>query len=112
MLNLNLECSVQGSGSDNGDGNEASSEEGKGKRRPSWWTRVAGWGQHEDEESYTCYVLFVLIFVLDFSLLTMLFPVTVAAYALATQKPSQHYWQVTLSALLFFPSAVLLLWPV
>ena len=98
ILNLNLECVVQGSGTNNGGGNSASSDQGKGKRRQSCWSRVAGWVQHVDEESYTCYVLFVLIFVLDFSLLTMLFPVTLAAYALATQKPSQRYWQVTFCA--------------
>ena len=50
--------------------------------------------QRADEESYMCYILFVLIFVLDFSLFTMLFPFSLAAYALATQKPSRRYWQV------------------
>lgn len=48
-----------------------------------------------DEESWTCYVLFVLIFVLDVSLLSMVFPVSLAAYALLTQRPRALYWQVS-----------------
>ena len=67
---------------------------GQARNRPNWWVWAAGWIQRADEESWLCYVLFVLLFILDFSLLTMLFPVSLAAYALATQKPSQRYWQV------------------
>lgn len=51
--------------------------------------------QRIDEESWTCYVLFVLIFVLDVSLLTMVFPVSLALYALLTQRPRAVYWQVS-----------------
>lgn len=100
---------VQGNGSSRNDGrgNDVR-EQGKGNRRQGWWGGVAGWAQHADEESYTCYILFVLIFVVDFSLLTMLFPVSIAAYALATQKPSQRYWQVAFLPLNVFLSCVLL----
>ena len=99
---MTLECIVQGNGTDSGNSNGASGDHSRLNRRQHWWTRLPGWGQHVDEESYTCYVLFILIFVLDFSLLTMLFPVTLAAYALATQKPSQRYWQVGLLRLAMF----------
>ena len=70
----------------------------RGKQHPTWVTWLFNWVQRVDQESYTCYVLFVLIFILDFSLLTMLFPVSLAAYALATQRPSRLYWQVSLIA--------------
>ena len=107
--NLHLECIVQGNGTHSGSGNGASDDQSRVNRRRHWWTRLPGWAQHADEESYTCYVLFVLIFVLDFSLLTMLFPVTLAAYALATQKPRQRYWQVALFAFAMFSLFVVLL---
>ena len=68
----------------------------RGKQHPTWFSWLLSWVQRADQESYTCYVLFVLIFILDFSLLTMLFPVSLAAYALATQRPSRLYWQVSL----------------
>jgi len=70
----------------------------RGKQHPTWVTWLFSWVQRADQESYTCYVLFALIFILDFSLLTMLFPVSLAAYALATQRPSRLYWQVGLLA--------------
>ena len=104
--NLHLECIVQGNGTYSGSGNGASGDQSRVNRCRHWWTRLPGWAQHADEESYTCYVLFVLIFVLDFSLLTMLFPVTLAAYALATQKPRQRYWQVALFAFAMFSLVV------
>lgn len=91
--------SVQGNGSGSGSAVSTDQTSRRGPTRPGWWAGLSAWVQHADEESYTCYVLFILIFVLDFSLLTMLFPVSLAAYALATQKPSRHYWQVTPSAL-------------
>ena len=59
-----------------------------------WLSWLLALVQRVDEESWTCYVLFVLIFVLDVSLLTMLFPISLAAYALLTQRPSALYWQV------------------
>ena len=71
-----------------------------GKQHPTWFSWLLSWVQRADQESYTCYVLFVLIFILDFSLLTMLFPVSLAAYVLATQRPSRLYWQVSLFAAL------------
>ena len=67
----------------------------RGKQHPTRVSWLLSWVQRADQESYTCYVLFVLIFILDFSLLTMLFPVSLAAYALATQRPSRLYWQVS-----------------
>lgn len=60
-----------------------------------WLSWLLGLTQRVDEESWTCYVLFVLVFVLDVSLLTMLFPVSLAGYALLTQRPSARYWQVS-----------------
>ena len=70
----------------------------RGKQHPTWFSWLLSWVERADQESYTCYVLFVLIFILDFSLLTMLFPVSLAAYALATQRPSRLFWQVCLFA--------------
>ena len=68
---------------------------GQTRKRPSWLPWLSSWVQRADQESHTCYVLFVFISILDFSLLTMLFPISLAAYALATQKPSRLYWQVS-----------------
>lgn len=72
---------------------QSSSSSNSGRPRLVW--RLLALIQRIDEESWTCYVFFVLIFVLDMSLLTMLFPVSLAAYALATQRPSAFYWQVS-----------------
>lgn len=72
-----------------------------------WLSWLLSLTQRVDEESWTCYVLFVLVFVLDVSLLTMLFPVSLAGYALLTQRPSALYWQV--SALHAFNHATILL---
>jgi len=74
--------------------NDRGKNKSKSRQRPSWLSWLSSWIQRADQESYTCYVLFVLIFILDFSLLTMLFPISLAAYALATQRPSRLYWQV------------------
>ena len=63
-----------------------------------WLSWLLALVRRVDEESWTCYVLFVLIFVLDVSLLTMLFPISLAAYALLTQRPSALYWQVSAPA--------------
>ena len=47
-----------------------------------------------DRESYACYVLFVVAFVSDCSLLNLALPLSAFAYALVSVKPSRMYWQV------------------
>lgn len=52
--------------------------------------------QRHDDESYLCYAAYVLVAVCDFSLLAMLFPVSMVAYALLAQNKARVYWRVVL----------------
>ncbi len=47
-----------------------------------------------DRESYLCYLLFLASFAADFSLLLLLFPLSMLLYSLVSIKPSKAYWQV------------------
>jgi hypothetical protein len=47
-----------------------------------------------DRESYACYVLFVVAFISDCSLVNLALPLGAFAYALVSVKPSRMYWQV------------------
>lgn len=46
-----------------------------------------------DRESALCYVLMVLAFVADASLLMLALPLSAFLYALVSVKPSKLYWQ-------------------
>lgn len=50
--------------------------------------------QRHDDESYLCYAAYVLVAICDFSLLAMVFPVSMVAYALLAQHKARNYWQV------------------
>lgn len=51
-----------------------------------------------DRESYLCYLLYLLAFAADFSLLLSLFPLSMLLYSLVSIKPSRAYWQVRCAA--------------
>ena len=42
-----------------------------------------------------CYSLYLLLFIVDFSLLALLLPVLMFCYALLAQDPAKTFWQVT-----------------
>lgn len=50
--------------------------------------------QHGDKESFICYVLYILLFVIDYSLLALVLPLSLFCYAQLAQHPSRLYWQV------------------
>ena len=56
------------------------------------WLRVPCW-RRDDSESVVCYALFAALFVADFSLLSLAFPVALFCYALLAQPPSRRFWQ-------------------
>ena len=48
-----------------------------------------------NRESVLCYVLFMALFVADFSFLAMVFPIVLYAYALLAQTPATRFWQAS-----------------
>ena len=56
------------------------------------------WRQ-DNQESVVCYVLFMALFVADFSFLAMVFPIVLYVYALLAQTPATCFWQVTIFTL-------------
>ena len=68
--------------------------------RPAWkglnWRGLLSlkWRQ-DDNESVFCYVLFMALFVADFSFLAMVFPIVLYVYALLAQAPATRFWQVS-----------------
>lgn len=49
--------------------------------------------RRDDKESIVCYVLFMALFVADFSALALVFPVVLYCYALLAQPPARPFWQ-------------------
>ena len=56
--------------------------------RPMW--------RQDDKESIFCYVLFMAVFVADYSVLAMVFPAVLYIYALLAQTPATRFWQASL----------------
>ena len=76
--------------------------------RPMWrglrWRSLLSlkWRQ-DDNESVFCYVLFMALFVADFSFLAMVFPIVLYVYALLAQAPATRFWQVSSLTYLWLP---------
>lgn len=51
--------------------------------------------QRPDKESYICYVLFVALFLTDFSLLALVLQVLLFCYALLAQPAARRFWQAS-----------------
>ncbi|KAK9824077.1 hypothetical protein WJX72_007565 [[Myrmecia] bisecta] len=66
------------------------------RKKLSWWQKLRRRLGRTDRESYICYALYILVFVVDFGVLTLVFQVSVMLYALITQSPSRVYWQLLL----------------
>ncbi|KAL6770350.1 hypothetical protein ACKKBG_A34605 [Auxenochlorella protothecoides x Auxenochlorella symbiontica] len=49
-----------------------------------------------DRESVVAYLAYVAVFVADYSLLALFFPLSMFVYALCSVKPTPRYWRVTL----------------
>ena len=49
--------------------------------------------RRDDHESVVCYALYFAVFVADFSLLSLAFPLSLLCYALLAQPPSRRFWQ-------------------
>ena len=49
----------------------------------------------DDKESVLCYMLFMALFVADFSFLAMVFPIVLYTYALLAQTPATRFWQAS-----------------
>jgi hypothetical protein len=73
----------------------------EGKYRSGWWetwTQLCmlcyySWCQIRGNTDIVCYFFFVLAYVWNFSILTLLFPATLFFYALlVTPGPSQYFW--------------------
>ncbi len=71
---------------------EADSEGGAGFLK--WLKKLSRKLRRPDEESYICYILFVLLFVTDFSILALILQVALFCYALLAQYPARIFWQV------------------
>lgn len=81
----------------NNRGAEFEAEAGVGTRRSSRiWHWLLKRVLYMDRESYLAYVLFIVLFVADYSLLSLVFPVSTFFYALVSTRPSPHFWQVEL----------------
>ena len=67
---------------------------GRGGGLGDWraWARL-NW-RRDDRESDACYALFLAVFVADFSLAALAFPLALLGYALLAQPPSRRFWQV------------------
>ena len=59
-----------------------------------WLKKLSRKLRRPDEDSYICYILFVLLFITDFSILALVLQVTLFCYALLAQFPSRVFWQV------------------
>ena len=74
-----------------------------GAPRPAWkglnWRKLLSptWRQ-DDKESIFCYALCVAVFVADYSVLALAFPVALYVYALLAQTPATRFWQASLFA--------------
>ena len=73
---------------------EAPRSGGKG---PNWRSLLSLKWRQDDNESIVCYVLFMALFVADFSFLAMVFPIVLYVYALLAQAPATRFWQVSTS---------------
>lgn len=74
---------------------------GEGNYRSGWWetwTQLCmlcyySWCQIRGNTDIVCYFFFVLVYVWNFSILTLVFPATLFLYALlVTPGPSQYFW--------------------
>ena len=70
------------------------STEGGGGGLWLWLKKLSHKLRRPDEESYVCYILFVLLFIADFSILALVLQVALFCYALLAQFPSRIFWQV------------------
>lgn len=61
-----------------------------------FWAWLQRRWQHGDKESFICYVLYILLFVIDYSLLALVLPLSLFCYAQLAQHPSRLYWQACL----------------
>lgn len=65
----------------------------------SWLSQLGAALRGDDRQAFVVYLLFFAVFVADFSLLTLAYPLSLLGYALLSQKPKRHYWLVSFRAL-------------
>jgi hypothetical protein len=66
------------------------------KRRPrTWLSQLASALRGSGRQANVVYALFFAVFVADYSLLALAYPVSLLGYALLSQKPRRQYWQVS-----------------
>ena len=62
----------------------------------NWRELLSPMWRQDDKESIFCYVLFMAVFVADYSVLAMVFPAVLYVYALLAQTPATRFWQASL----------------
>jgi hypothetical protein len=65
------------------------------RQRPRTWLSQLGAALRGSErQAHVVYALFFAVFVADYSLLALAYPLSLLAYALLSQRPRRQYWQV------------------
>ena len=72
-------------------------------KEPWWWSWTARTWRRSDTDSYLCYILFVVVFFTDYSLIAVVYHASLFVYAILAQQPSALYWQVCFVYLLLLP---------
>ncbi|KAK9858804.1 hypothetical protein WJX84_000839, partial [Apatococcus fuscideae] len=73
-------------------------------KEPWWWSWTARTWRRSDTDSYLCYILFVVVFFTDYSLIAVVYHASLFVYAILAQQPSALYWQ----AILLYTEGVLI----
>lgn len=68
-----------------------------------WWLRLRSWANFGNRLAYVCCAFFIAAFVLDMSLITLVYPLSLFCYALLVQHQPRAFWQ----AMLMYTEAVL-----
>ena len=74
----------------------------------TWLKKLSRKLRRPDEESYICYILFVLLFITDFSILAVTLQVALFCYALLAQFPARMFWQVMHISVTLTPTQICL----
>lgn len=72
-------------------------------RPRTWLSQLAAALRGSERQANVVYALFFTVFVADYSLLALAYPLSLLGYALLSQKPRRQYWQ---ASLLLLPVAV------
>lgn len=77
-------------------GSQQSSQQPALRPHPcSWLSQLGSVVRGGERQAYVVYTVFFAVFVADFSMLTLAYPLSLLGYALLSPKPRRQYWQVS-----------------